>query len=190
MSLKRCQTFCIHSTSRHDIGFNIFRRDQHSGDLTLDTFDPLPTLIATVIISMLLLINLKMPLKFLQWVETQHHVQAWPLTFSPDERIHSSVATFATGQDITTHVTETSNPFGISHTATSLAATTIIPSTTNNTTAVELAVYNIKGQLIHMLVNNTHGERVPSGVYFYRIKAGCDTKNDGFVSMIEIRWVK
>lgn len=62
-----------------------------------------------------------------------------------------------------------------------------IPATKNPATRVELTIYNLQGQLVSTLVNeskapgqysvtwdgtNVHGKQAPSGIYFYCIKAG------------------
>lgn len=62
-----------------------------------------------------------------------------------------------------------------------------IPATIKGALPVELSIYNMQGQLVRTLVNerktpgpysvtwngaNSYGEPMPSGIYFYRIKAG------------------
>ncbi len=82
------------------------------------------------------------------------------------------------------------NPFSTSTTHTSQGTTLIhyeIAAANNNSVPIELAIYNTQGQLVTMLVNkaqssgkhastwnglNAKGQFVPSGVYFYRLKAG------------------
>jgi hypothetical protein len=118
------------------------------------------------------------------------------------------VVTFATGRGNTSTVNETPftaipdklnleqnypNPFSSFSTNAAIgnSSTTIryeIPATaTNGVVPVELAIYNMQGQLVQTLINesktpgqyfitwngvNANGEPVPSGIYFYRIKAG------------------
>ena len=62
-----------------------------------------------------------------------------------------------------------------------------VPASADLSMPVELVIYNMQGQLVQTLVNaakasgrysvdwngrDAQGERVPSGVYFYRMKAG------------------
>jgi DNA-binding beta-propeller fold protein YncE len=111
------------------------------------------------------------------------------------------IATFTTGRSPISTVAENAfstiprtltveqnypNPFStIRHSSTTIYYE--IPATTNGALPVELAIYNIQGQRVQTLVNEaklpgrysiswngiaSQGESVPSGVYFYRIKAG------------------
>ena len=133
------------------------------------------------------------------------------IALSPDEKFlyiadNGGVATFATGHDIKTPVltAETPtpsiplslslfqnfpNPFS-SPAADIDIGTTIrydISASVSGAVPVNLAIYNMQGQLVQTLVNevqtsgshsiqwdghNAQGRLVPSGVYFYRMTAG------------------
>ncbi|MDZ7291298.1 MAG: beta-propeller fold lactonase family protein [candidate division KSB1 bacterium] len=134
------------------------------------------------------------------------------LTLSPDGRFvyvvdEVGVVTFATGRSNTSTVNETpftaipdklsleqNYPNPLSSLSTDAAIgnsfTTIryeIPASIKGAVPVELSIYNMQGQLVQTLLNesktpgrysvmwngvNANGERVASGIYFYRIKAG------------------
>ncbi|NUO80006.1 beta-propeller fold lactonase family protein [candidate division KSB1 bacterium] len=129
------------------------------------------------------------------------------LTLSPDENFFyvtdtHGLATFATGRTTTSVFAAPSfipralaleqnypNPFTAS-VSSSLTSTTIryeIPATNKSAMPVELAIYNLQGQLVRTLVDATQapgrysfvwngvgakGEALPAGLYFYRLKAG------------------
>ncbi len=129
------------------------------------------------------------------------------LALSPDEKFFYvtdayGLATFTTGRTTTSVFATPSfvpralsleqnypNPFTTSATS-GLTSTTIryeIPATNMNATPVELAIYNLQGQLVRTLVDEAQGpgryslvwngagakgEALPVGLYFYRLKAG------------------
>lgn len=152
--------------------------------------------------------------RFASWKEGVYGMfSSWDLTLSPDGRFiyiadTGGLATFATGRGSTSVITDKNppatlphtltleqnypNPFSSLSTSATLGASTTtiryeIPVASQQTVPVELAIYNLHGQLVRTLVNelkiggrysaawnafDAHGKPVPSGLYFYRLKSG------------------